>query len=84
MRPNGQIFEWPVDDTDVRRDKFVDVDWLVKRGSHIADHHMLVLRMEEPMLFVYSNVKATREGAAVRDFNPAYVAVGSILLKKCS
>src|SRR5262249_377212 len=41
----GQIFERPVDNTDVRRDRFVDVDWLVKRGSHIADHPMLVLRM---------------------------------------
>src|SRR5215813_6614834 len=33
----GQIFEWPVDDADVGRDGFVDVDWLVKRGTHIAD-----------------------------------------------
>src|SRR5215216_6128506 len=35
----GQIFEWPVDDTDVRRDGFVDVDWLVKGSAHVADHH---------------------------------------------
>src|SRR5215471_18356170 len=43
----GQIFEWPVDDADVGRDGFVDVDWLVKRGPHIADDHTLVLRMSE-------------------------------------
>src|ERR1043166_5882328 len=47
----GQTFKWPVDDADVRRDGFVDVDWLVKRGSHIADEHILVLRMSESMLF---------------------------------
>ena len=42
---HGQIFEGTVNDTNVRRDGFVDVDWLVKRGSHIAGHHILVLRM---------------------------------------
>jgi hypothetical protein len=26
-----------VNDTDVRRDGFVDVDWVVKRGAHIAE-----------------------------------------------
>src|SRR5262249_43564935 len=39
---------------DVRYDKLVDVDWLVKRGSHSADYHMLVLRMSEPMLLVWA------------------------------
>jgi hypothetical protein len=39
-----------VDDADVGRNGFVDVDWLVKRGTHIADDHILVLRMAELML----------------------------------
>jgi hypothetical protein len=47
---DGQIFEWPIDNTNVRRDGFVDVDWLVKRGTHIADDHILVLRISELML----------------------------------
>src|SRR5262245_47588907 len=40
----GQIFEWPVDNADVGRERLVDVDWLVKRGTHIADDYILVLR----------------------------------------
>jgi hypothetical protein len=39
----GQVLERTVDDTDVWRDGFVDVDWLVKRGPH-ADHNIPGLR----------------------------------------
>src|SRR5262249_49884423 len=35
---------------DVGRERLVDVDWLVKRGTHIADDYILVLRMSELML----------------------------------
>src|SRR5262245_4698619 len=47
-----QIFEWPVDNANVGRDGLVDVDWLVKRGTHIANDHILALRASELMLLV--------------------------------
>src|SRR5215510_1585892 len=35
----SQIFEWAIDDADVRREWLVDVNWLVSRGTtHVADH----------------------------------------------
>src|SRR5215469_787913 len=34
----SQIFEWAIDDADVRREWFVDVNWLIVRGTHLADH----------------------------------------------
>src|SRR5215831_12747881 len=33
----SQIFEWAIDDADVRREWLVDVNWLVNRGTHLAD-----------------------------------------------
>src|SRR5262249_16377790 len=33
------IFEWAIDDADVRREWLVDVNWLVNRGTHLADRH---------------------------------------------
>src|SRR5262245_5821663 len=34
---HSQIFEWAIDDADVRREWLVDVNWLVNRGTHLAD-----------------------------------------------
>src|SRR5215203_2250159 len=37
----SQIFEWPIDDSNVRREWLVDVNWLVERGAHVADRNRL-------------------------------------------
>src|SRR5215510_7046121 len=34
---HSKIFEWAIDDADVRRDLLVDVNWLINRGTHLAD-----------------------------------------------
>ena len=34
---HSQVFEWAIDDADVRREWLVDVNWLVNRGTHLAD-----------------------------------------------
>src|SRR5215472_2157190 len=34
----SQIFEWAIDDADVQREWLVDVNWLVNRCTHVADH----------------------------------------------
>src|SRR5262245_65657654 len=34
---HSQVFEWAIDDADVRCEWLVDVNWLVNRGTHLAD-----------------------------------------------
>src|SRR5215217_4329402 len=59
-----QVLEWAIDDADVRRECLVDVNWLVKRATHIRPP--ICCGMSQLPQFSSGQLRAAKVNTAVR------------------